>query len=295
MSSSKLTTVLVAGAGGNTGVFVNVILLTRPGSEGKSRVQFLKEKGAKIRFGDVSKDSVPELEKVLEGVNVVLSLVSVAVLNDQKKLFQAAKNAGVDRVIPSDFATASLSGGVLKETKLAIHSFIKELGIGYTFINVGWWMELILPYPPSQPESHVTTLPRFFVGSGDVKSAVTRREDIGKFVARIIADPRTLNAYVFCHGDEVTVNEAYATAKEVGKEDFNSVKMPLSIDQLKEQNPIMRDYYQEMYVLGQNTVENAKQLGAIDARELYPDIKPKTLKEYATEFYKEFPDIRYDF
>ena len=44
-------------------------------------------------------------------------------------------------------------------------------------------------------------------------------------------------------------------------------------------------YLHSMYVLRENTLENAKRLGYLDVRELYPDIVPTTLEEYAKEFY----------
>lgn len=43
-----------------------------------------------------------------------------------------------------------------------------------------------------------------------------------------------------------------------------------------------------MYVRGDNTVENSKKEeygGALDAKELYPDIKLRSLEAYAEEFY----------
>ena len=40
-----------------------------------------------------------------------------------------------------------------------------------------------------------------------------------------------------------------------------------------------------MLVLEENTLENAKKLGYLDARELYPDIAPLPLEEYAKQFY----------
>lgn len=40
-----------------------------------------------------------------------------------------------------------------------------------------------------------------------------------------------------------------------------------------------------LHVLGENTLENAKRLGYLDARELYPDIRTTTLEEFAQEFY----------
>ncbi len=40
-----------------------------------------------------------------------------------------------------------------------------------------------------------------------------------------------------------------------------------------------------MLVLEENTLENAKKLGYLDARELYPDIAPLPFEEYAKRFY----------
>ena len=45
-------------------------------------------------------------------------------------------------------------------------------------------------------------------------------------------------------------------------------------------------YARSICVLGENTLENAKALGYLDARELYPDIPVLSLEEFAEEFYK---------
>ena len=48
---------------------------------------------------------------------------------------------------------------------------------------------------------------------------------------------------------------------------------------------IPNEYMYSMHILGENTLENAKRLGYLDARELYPDIPVQSLEEYAVEFY----------
>lgn len=40
-----------------------------------------------------------------------------------------------------------------------------------------------------------------------------------------------------------------------------------------------------MHILGENSLENAKALGALDARELYPDIVPVKFVDFAKKFY----------
>jgi len=133
---------------------------------------------------------------------------------------------------------------------------------------------------------------RQIYGSGDVKNAVTDRGDIGKFVARILDDPRTQDRYVFCWEEEVTQNEAHALARAVSKKEFESIHV--SEDQLKEEIKsggmvaMHSEYQLSIYIRGDNTVENAKREeygSALDARELYPDLKLKTLEEFAKEWY----------
>ena len=48
---------------------------------------------------------------------------------------------------------------------------------------------------------------------------------------------------------------------------------------------IWAQYMHSMHFLQENTLENAKKLGYLDARELYPDIPKHTLEKYAQEFY----------
>ncbi len=44
-------------------------------------------------------------------------------------------------------------------------------------------------------------------------------------------------------------------------------------------------YRYSAFVLRENTLENAKKLGYLDVRELYPDIMPLPLAEYGKVFY----------
>ena len=54
------------------------------------------------------------------------------------------------------------------------------------------------------------------------------------------------------------------------------------------------EYAYTMSVLGENTLENVKKLGYLDARELYPDIPVQSLAEFAKEFYAmEEPGVVY--
>lgn len=105
--------------------------------------------------------------------------------------------------------------------RLKTRSLVRELKLPYTYINVGWWMDIIIPTPS---ERHL----HWFIGAGNVKTAVTSKTDIGRFVARIIDDPRALNAQVFCYGDEVSLNEIYDTAERISGKDMRYLRTIVS-------------------------------------------------------------------
>jgi hypothetical protein len=176
----------------------------------------------------------------------LISLVTAEAIMDQKNIFKAAKKVGVKRIVPCDFGTACPPGvralhdnvraytvwfacvrfnpcGVVQ--KLAIRSFLRELDVPYTSIDVGWWMQLTLPHPLGSPAGWITDISHEFFGPGNVKNAVTSLMDIGRFVARIIEDPRTINKYVFCWSEEVTLDKVYEIADRISGQKLSDAKV----------------------------------------------------------------------
>lgn len=45
------------------------------------------------------------------------------------------------------------------------------------------------------------------------------------------------------------------------------------------------EYIFSVHFLGENSLENAKKLGALDAKQLYPNIVQTPFKEYVKKFY----------
>lgn len=56
------------------------------------------------------------------------------------------------------------------------------------------------------------------IGDGETPTAITDLRDIGRYVARVIADPRTLNKMVFAYNTVKTPNEIYSTLEELSGE-----------------------------------------------------------------------------
>lgn len=155
-------------------------------------------------------------------------------------------------------------------------------------------MQATLPYAkPSQALNlGLFEFSEYKYGAGDVKTAVIDISDVGKFVARIIADDRTLNKYVFCWSEEVTQNEALALVKRISGKDL--VVANVSADELLQKAKQSKNageegllqYGTSLWIRGDSTVENAKKPeygGALDAKELYLDLAKelRSLEEYA--------------
>ena len=129
-------------------------------------------------------------------------------------------------------------------------------------------------------------------GTGDVKTALTDRSDVGQYVARILADERTLNRYVFIWAEEITLNEIIALAeKATGKKlEFPHISSEELEKRIKSAEGLLvyaLQYMQSLWIRGDNTVANAKRPeygGALDAQELYPDYTPRKLDQLMDEF-----------
>lgn len=137
---------------------------------------------------------------------------------------------------------------------------------------------------------------RTVYGSGDVKSALIDIRDIGKYTARIISDDRTLNKYVLAYTEELSQKEIVAIAERVLGKKISSIQYVAAEALIKtkdESEGVMKIFWEYLYsvfVRGDNTIENAKKEeygGALDAKELYPDIKLISFAEYAKEFYSQ--------
>lgn len=72
---------------------------------------------------------------------------------------------------------------------------------------------------PSGKTDHAIALPDFIQnlipGDGEMKTYAVDNEDVGRFVARIIADTRTINKKVMAAGASLSFNEMFGIAEEL--------------------------------------------------------------------------------
>lgn len=120
--------------------------------------------------------------------------------------------------------------------KEKIYAELAASGLPYTIIDVGWWYNGFIPKIPSGKTDKAIALPdlmqNLVPGDGEMKTYVVDNEDVGRFVARIIADPRTINKRVMAAGDNLSFNEMFGMAEELTGEKVarKTVRPPISSD-----------------------------------------------------------------
>lgn len=178
---------------------------------------------------------------------------------------------------------------------------MKRLYLPYTVIDVGWWYQASLPRPSSGKLDSAISFPETLIGAdGDVKFAGTDVTDIGKYVARIIADPRTLNKQVFAYSEVTTQNHFWNTMEALTSETIprkylsqkeaedilawakeTLAKDPTNIVAIVKQALV--SYAYSWAIRGDNTPEHAKYLGYLIAKDLYPDVEAKPINDFIRE------------
>ncbi|CAI7645977.1 unnamed protein product [Penicillium glandicola] len=303
--------VLLLGATGETGSSIlnglqesgnfDIEVLVRPASVNKPSVQKIQEQGIKTRCIDINESS--DLVSVLSGIDILISAIGPHDLLQQKKLLQAAKSAGIKRIVPCAFITVAPPHGamLLRDEKEEIYNDIKFLGIPYTIIDVGFWYQISFPSLPSGKIDYASLMPNNIIhDDGTAPNLLTDLRDVGRFVARIVCDDRTLNKYVYTYGDILSENEIYLIAEELSGEILKPT--PMSNKQIEDavaqaktalsqdpQDPMKRisvyksQYQHSKYVRKDNGPAYADYLGYLNARTLYPEFTPISFREYFAE------------
>ncbi|KAJ7157946.1 hypothetical protein C8R43DRAFT_1095980 [Mycena crocata] len=305
--------VLLLGATGETGgsvldglledpAYFDVEALVRPSSAGKPEVEKLADRGVKIRVADIG-GRIEELVRVLEGMDVVVSAIDALSQLAQLQLATAAKQAGVKRFVPCAFTTVAPPGGVmiLRDEKEEVYQHVRKLFLPYTIIDVGYWHQLTFPTLPSGRVDYAARVPKVEIhAGGTMPTILTDLRDIGRFVALIIKDPRTLNKSIVTYSDVLSENEIFAAMEELSGEKIGrkyvsaediiasraSYAAALKADPNDRSMHIKKlgeDYKYSKYVRGDNTPEYAAYLGYLDARNLYPDFWPISFKQFLGE------------
>lgn len=188
-----------------------------------------------------------------------------------------------------------------RDQKEEVFNLVKRLHLPYTIIDVGWWCQISFPALPSGKIDYAVSFPNQYIpGDGNTPSALTDLRDVGKYVARIIKDERTLNKMVFAYYELRSQNKICDALEQLSGEKIprrytsaETFEERLAEIEAKTQavpkDPILRlkkvytQYCLSVGIRGENTPEYAEYLGYLDGKSLYPDLKFKSYEEYLHE------------
>ncbi|RKP04426.1 hypothetical protein THASP1DRAFT_7935, partial [Thamnocephalis sphaerospora] len=212
--------VTVAGGSGELGrKFVRAFLadgdyrvsvLSRADSQSEA-LDSLRQQGVSVISVDYNQRD--ELVQALQGADIlVCTLDYVTGMSLQPTLVQAAKAAGVRRFVPSDFADESPELDALYSADTgAIVRIIEEHQLEYTRYFCGmFYCYLATPDVGIDVKNRKATV----VGKGDAPLSLVNRDDIARFVAASLKDPRSKNARFGIQSCSTTFRELVATIEK---------------------------------------------------------------------------------
>ncbi|KAG7122159.1 Oxidoreductase BOA1 like protein [Verticillium longisporum] len=222
--------VLLIGAGGNLRVPVLQAFL----DAGRSKVSILTRKESKSLFPESVKvhkadyTNVTELQRSMEGQDVVISMVTGLAAGDQNILVDAAIAAGVKRFLPSEFgppsrdaAFAALNQAILPLKTAAVDYLkTKESQISWTSIVTGAFFDWALD--SGFIGFNILTRTVGLIDGGTTVFTASTLAYIAKAVLACLERPdETKNQYVFIGEFNVTQLEVLKTLEEVRGESWS--------------------------------------------------------------------------
>ncbi|KAH9171186.1 NAD-P-binding protein [Lactarius sanguifluus] len=195
------------------GVIEEVTVVTRPASKDKEENKAYAARGARIAA--VEYTDVPALTTALSGVHVVISTISAFALDAQVPIAQAAKAAGAQTFLPSEFGgpTEHLKDNVLGP-KGALQAKLREVGPPLLVVNTGPFADMMWA---GFVNLDVASGKVAIGGDGNSQISFTTRPDAARFLAYVLVNApkaRLQNQTLCLEGDRSTFNEIFKGYEE---------------------------------------------------------------------------------
>ncbi|KAF8263179.1 NAD-P-binding protein [Lactarius quietus] len=249
------------------GTVNDVVVLTRQGS--KTTV----DPTAKLNQVDYSdKESI---KKALTGVDVVISTIPGTAIDVQPKLAEAAKEAGVQLFIPSEFGvqTEGETEGFLG-AKAKIHDQLKAIGIPYALFYTGGFSDFLwTPHFGLDVKSGKVT-----VGAdGSNPSPFTSRPDVARYLSYVLTHlpvDQLKNRSFTIAGDTKSFNEIFKGYEGKTGKKVEVTYIPISeLDARLASNPgDIFAFLHKLWATGGDTSSSQK-----SDNDLYPDWNPSSV------------------
>jgi len=189
------------------GTVNDVVVLTRQGSN--TTVE------GDVKVIPVDYSNPESIKAAVTGVDVVISTIAGAALDVQRKIAEAAKEAGVKLFIPSEFGgvTEGESEGLFGQ-KANIQDQLKGLGIPYLLCYTGPFADYIwAPFLNLDVKSGKVSVG----GDGNKQITFTSRPDIARYLSYVLTHvpPEQLkNRTLTIAGDNKSFNEIFKAYEE---------------------------------------------------------------------------------
>ncbi|PNX78660.1 isoflavone reductase-like protein, partial [Trifolium pratense] len=246
-------------------------------------IESFKSYGVTLLYGDLSDHE--SLIKAVKQVDVVISTLGGAQVNDQVKLIAAIKEAGnIKRFLPSEFGIDVDRHHAVEPVasffaqKAQIRRAIEAEGIPYTYVSSNAFAGYFLP---TLAQQNVTVPPRdkvVILGDGNVKGVYVTEEDIGTYTIKAVDDPRTLNKTIYFRppANVLTFNELVSIWENKIKSTLEKIYVPE--DQLLksiQESPFPANFMaalgHSMQVKGDSANFVIDPSFGVEVTELYPD------------------------
>jgi hypothetical protein len=172
--------------------------------------------------------------------------------------------------------------------KEIVYNQIRQLWLPYTIVDVGWWYQLSYPRLPSGRVDYAMTSGNDeIIGDGNMPTALTDLRDIGRYMAMIISDPRTINKKILAYNLVSTQNQIYQLMEELAEEkvDRNYVCPwhPHCTDPSSTRLPLANTAFFPITQVPEETI-CSRVVAARQASETYPFDPIKFIPRYLAEY-----------
>ncbi|VDC05070.1 unnamed protein product [Peniophora sp. CBMAI 1063] len=260
----------------SNGAIGKVVLLTRPQSA--SKYESFAAQGATI-VPVTDYHSTPEVSKALAGIDVVISTVGHAALFDvQVPIAKAAKEAGVQLFVPSEFAspTDNATEGFFAAKAALVKQIRDDVGIPTAVFFTGGFSDTIWgPFFDLDFKSGSVGVG----GDGNAKASFTSRTDIARYVAYVLTalpPSESKNKTFRIEGERASLNEIFAAyEKKYG------VKLQVKYTSVEELQKRVKENPQDIVSFWQSVMATGgSAVGSPLDNGLFPDWNPKPVIDF---------------
>ncbi|GER50354.1 isoflavone reductase homolog [Striga asiatica] len=274
-----------ADAGHPTSVLVRESTLSNPAPPKADLIHSFRNSGVNFIIGDLYDHE--SLVKAIKQVDVVISAVGYAQLNDQDKILAAIREAGnVKRFFPSEFGNDVDRVHAVEPAKSTFgkkaqfRRLVEASGVPYTYVSsnlfAGIYLKTLAQLDASAPPRDKVVI----FGDGNTKAVYNKEEDIATYTIKAVDDLRTLNKILYIRPlhNSISLNEL-TTLWE------NKCGVKLERKYIPEEQ-VLKDIQgkRKTSLKGDQTNFEIEPSFGVEASELYPDVRYATVDEMLDKY-----------